>query len=1120
MQLTALVRHSQIGVPSKKLLLVMNLTAIFLLAICLQVSATGFSQKVSLNLKNAPVKKVFKEVSRQTGISIVYSESLISGLPRVSINVTDAPMETVLKECLGGGLDFALENNAIVIKQKPAAPQRQIEAAPVIDISGKVTDEEGHPLQGANVKVSGSKDGTTTDINGVFLLKGVDEKTTLIISYVGYHTLTVQVNNQISIVVSLKLNVEDLGEVVINKGYYTEKQRLSVGNAAVVSGKDIEKQPVNNPLLALQGRVSGLFITQNTGVPGGGVTVRIQGQNSIQNGSDPLYVVDGVPFTSQLPTLAGGTILGSSGGMVGGLPVGVGNPLSFINPADIESISVLKDADATAIYGSRAANGAILITTKKGRAGAMKLDLNIQQGIGHVTRNVPVLNAQQYLEMRHEALKNAGQIPSSIDYDFMLWDTTRNTDWQKELLGGNAQYTQLSADVSGGTASLQYLLGATFHRETTVFPGSFSDRKGSVHFNLNSSSTNQRLRLQFTGNYMFDDNQLPGSDLTSVARLLEPVAPALYNNDGTLNWAPNASGKSTWTNPLAQYNNTFQATTNNLITNLSLNYNISPGLQAGLSTGYTILQSYRTAKFPLSAVKPERRATTTRTSSVDYMNLTTWIIEPNVNYNHKIGPGLLDVLVGGTIQENAQRTSGFTGSGFSDDAAMDNINSAVTITSFAAYRSQYKYNAVYGRLNYNVSNKYLFNFNARRDGSSRFGPSNRFSFFGSIGAGWIFSEENWFKEKVPVLSFGKLRGSYGTSGSDQIPDYSYMDLYINSIAPYQGIQWILPNALFNRYLEWEATKKLQGGIDIGFFKDRLRFGFTYQRNRSSNQLLPYKLPSITGFGSITANFPATVQNTSWEGSLTTSIFKGNKFSWSAELNLTVPQNKLISFPKLEQSSYANGLIIGQPISIIKVSNSSGVDPATGTYIHLDKNGSEVPYPSYPSDFRTLINLLPSYYGGIENSLSYGNFQLELLFQFSKQLGNDITKVMNSTLLYPGQFFGGFSNQSTSVLDRWQKPGDNATTAQFTTNPSISYYFIGSSNYLFDDASYLRLKNLSLSYQFPVNWCKTMHLRNARIYLSGQNLLTVSSFKNGDPETQSQSSLPPLRVITGGIQLGL
>jgi TonB-linked SusC/RagA family outer membrane protein len=1105
----------------------MKLTTFIILSACLTAGANGKAQTITLSLDRASVQKVFKEVSKQTGISIVYSEAAMKKLSPVSIHVKNAGIAEVMEQCLKDqSFDYKIEGNVITVIPKTNIqndgedhsgldPESFSQLPPPIDITGRVTDADGNPLIGATVKVKGTNHGTTTNSDGVFTLKGVEHNATLEISYVGYETYTIAVNNQTSIAASLKVNTSPLDEMQVI-AYGTKRTREQIGNVTSVKAKDIERQPVQNVLLALEARVPGLFITQNNGLPGGGVTVRIQGQNSIGNGSDPLYVIDGVPLFSQLPATGPDGVLGNSGAGNSN-----GNPLSYLNPEDIESIDVLKDADATAIYGSRAANGAILITTKKGKAGQTKVSFDLQQGLGKVTSKMDMLNTRQYLDMRYEALRNDGIAlgtiaPTNTSYsDLKVWDTTRYTDWQQELIGGTAKYTNISGNVSGGTVTAQYFISGTYNKQTSVFPGNFADQRGAVHFNVNTSSPNQKFRLQFSGNYMVDKNELPQTDLTKMALQLAPDAPALYKSDGTLNWAPNSLGNSTWTNPLIYTLSRYKNQTSNLVSNAILGYRIIPGLEIKSSFGYTNMQTDDYYPSPLTTIKPENRASTSRSAIYGSRNLNSWIIEPQITYNTKISEGKLDFLFGGTVTLNNYKSGFILGSGYNSDEVLENIQAAATVTVRGQVIGQYKYNALFSRLNYNWNNKYLVNLTARRDGSSRFGPQTQLHNFGSIGAGWIVSSER-FMQKISPLSFLKLRASYGTTGNDQIGDYAFLSTYSNLSnqgLPYQNTTGLSPNGLPNPLLEWEETKKLQAGIDIGLYKDRILINGTYSRNRSSNQLLRYNLPSFVGFDNLLLNFPATVQNTSWEFSLQTANIRSKQFGWSTGFNLTIPKNKLNEFPNISGSTYANSLIIGQPLNLIRAYRFGGVDSATGKYMFIDSKGNLTSTPAL-ADQIYYLNPFPRYYGGLENTFSYKNFELNVLFQFVKQKGRNYFFYNGNQ--FPGQFTSSGSNQPVSVLNRWQKPGDEAAVAPYSTK-NTQFNAVGS-DYFYTDASYIRLKNLSLSWQAPSQWVKKLKMQNARVYLQGQNLLTITNYKGMDPENLSISSLPPLKLVTAGVQV--
>ncbi|OQP59113.1 hypothetical protein A3860_38760 [Niastella vici] len=1108
---------------------VMKLTAILLLAACLHVSAWGVSQTITLSLKDAPIQKVFKEIERQTDYTFFVERQWLEKAKKVTIVANGLPLNQVLELCFKDQpFSYSISGKTITLGPKKEKVDKEQKTSaiqnPLIDIKGRVVNENNDPVDGVTVTVKGTSIGTTTNSNGEFFLKSVEENATLVFSSVNMEAHEVKVSGKNFLDVALQTKITSMQEVVINKGYYTEKKKFSTGNVSKVTSKEIEQQPVLNPLLALQGRVPGLFITQASGVPGAGVTVRIQGLNSIAGGSDPLYVIDGVPYPSQMLATTATTqvsaILGGSGSSFYS-PGGNGNPLSYINPSDIESIEVLKDADATSIYGSRAANGAILITTKSGKVGPAKVDINLQQGWGKVTRSMNVMNTEQYVEMRKEAFANdnVSISPTGSDYDINgLWDQNRNTDWVKTLIGGTAKYTNINSSVSGGNASIQYLVGGTYQRETTVFPGNFSDQKGTLHFNINSTSSNKKFRLVLTGSYMVDNNQLPRNDYTGLAYTLPPNAPALYKDDGTLNWAPNLVGNSSWDNPLAQKYKIYQNKTDNLISSAILSYNLLKGLDISSRFGYTKLTTDEFATDLTPSQRPERRANYKRNAVYSNGVIKIFNIEPQINYKKTFGKGNFDALIGATIQQNNNDGQRITGVGFATDGLRD-LASATTIVIGATTNAVYKYSAAFGRLNYTWKDKYIINLTARRDGSSRFGDENRFHNFASAGAAWIFSEEKFFQKSLRFLSFGKLKASYGTTGNDQIGDYSFLERYIsnNPAVPYQGGSSINTNRITNPYLQWEETRKLSVGLDLSFINDRIALSAVYGRNRSSNQLLSYTLPIITGFSSIDRNFPATVQNTTWELSVISTNLKGKTIEWTTNINLTIPRNKLISFPNLETSSYKNSLVIGQPVSINKASIFLGVDPTTGLYTFAAANGLVTNNPDILNDPTKLINVDPKFYGGFQNNIRYKQFHLDALFQFISQTQKDAYR-FGMGALPPGM---DRVNQPLSVLNHWQKPGDNTSVQLYSENFSKAYNPYNKANFsdaAYVNASYIRLKNISISYDLSSGVMKRLRIKHCNIFLAGQNLLTITSFGGIEPETHSFVSLAPLKIYSAGLKL--
>jgi len=1076
------------------------------------------AHKVTLISLKIPLKEVFDTITRQTGLVVYnnYAETNLSENKTIAVNFRQTNINDVMKFLLSDNtsIKFKIDEKKIVISLKTPSDISKLNKGKIdtsinrFPISGKVTDNMGNSLPGATIKIKNTTRGTITNEDGTFQLPNVNNGDIIIISSIGYESSELQVKGT-KIVAPLKSHANKLDERVVI-AYGSTTRRLNTGNIGSVKATDIEKQPVNNPILAVQGRVAGVFIEQASGLPGTGVKINIQGTNSLRNGNDPFYVIDGVPYISQL-------IQPTSSGITAGSMGLTGNPLNFINPSIIESIEILKDADATAIYGSRAANGAVLITTKKGKTGSMKVDLNAQTGFGKVAHKLDVLNAKEYLSMRHEALKNNNIIaPSQYDYDLNgQWDTTQTKDWQKELIGNAATYNDIQLSISGGSQLTQYLISGGYHKETTVYPGPFSDIKGSLHFFVRNTSANQKFNIQISGSYMKDNNKLPQTDLTANAVKLSPVAPSPLNADGSLNWAPTQAGASTYiNNPLVITTLEFSNKTSNLTSQAMLSYDIYSGLTFKTNLGYNTLYSDEIAPIPLSSRIPENRPYTQRSTSFGTTKMESWLIEPQLTFDKQVLNGKLNALLGATLQNNYNTRQEISAAGFNNDLLMKDLKSATNLQVTQSINETYKYNAIYARANYNWMDKYIINLTIRRDGSSRFGPRNQFHNFGAVGAAWIFSQDDFIQKLLPFLSFGKLRVSYGTTGSDQIPDYQFLDLYqtIPAQVPYQGVLGLAPNRLFTPDLQWEETKKLQAGIELGFKKDKILFTLNYNRNRSSNQLIGVPIPYITGAPDITKNFNAVVQNKGWEFTFSSANIKTKNFNWNTFINLTIPQNKLISYENTTNALFK----VGQPITSIPVYDLNGVNDTTGAFQFNDGKGNLVGLPSATS---TYINIDPKFYGGIQNSFTLKSISIDFLFQFVKKIGKDLSLGYSSGSA--GAFNNGTANQPTTVLSRWQKAGDHTIQPKFNSTSSalLPLLYARLSDASYSDASFIRLKNISVSWNLPQAILEKLHVQSARVYTLGQNIFTLTKYFGLDPESQGLG-LPPLRVITFGIQITL
>ena len=978
---------------------------------------------------------------------------------------------------------------------QPALAQAQFQ------LRGRVVDQDKSPLTGANVQLKGVASGSTTDANGHFALMVDKSSAEIVVSFIGYRSvdtvLALPLKSELVLTLHQDLNL--LNEVTVSTGYWQISKRLSTGNISKISSQTIAMQPVPNLLQTLQGRVAGLFIQQETGVPGGGMRIRIRGTNSIAAGNEPFYIIDGIPF--------GGSSLLS--GQMNSIMSG-GNPLSSFNTSDIESIEILKDADATAIYGSRGANGVIIVTTKQGKAGRTRLNLNVETGISRVSNQMKLLNTSQYVAMRKQAYQNDESKPTGgfDGYDLLEYDTTRYTDWQKKLIGGAASRINAQGSISGGSKNTTFVFGGGYYKEGSVFPGSFSYQRANGHFNLSHQSQDARFKVGVSLNYQIEKNDAFSGDITGNAIQLMPNAPDVYDPNGKLNWGP-----FYFDNPYSYLLRSYKLKKNNMISHLNTSYRILDDLHLRVSAGYTAMQTDEHTTTPIASFHP---LSGVKVGSAGFGNGSSgsWIIEPQLEYEKKFSSRQFNLLVGATMQQNVFEKKTISAVGYTSDAQLDNIRAAASFNISEYGVNQYKYGSVFGRINYVEKEKYLLNLTARRDGSSRFGPDNRFANFWAVGAGWIFSNERIIKSLLPLISFGKLRGSYGTTGNDQIADYGYLDSYVAGSYPYDGAAVFVPSRLANPQYSWEINKKLEAGLELGFIGNRISLEISYYLNRSSNQLVGYPLPATTGFTSIQFNLPAKVQNSGVEFELSASIMERARFSWSSSLNLTLPETKLLAYPNLDGSSYAGRYVIGKSLSLARVYGFDGVDSQTGIYKFKDLDGDAA--LTAAADQKLYLNLAPKSYGGISNTFKSAGWQLDVFFQFAVQDGYNEKSSFNM----PGTPY----NQPVQVLDRWKAPGDLTEIQKYSQNfGSAAYSAYSNSQYSsasVSDASYLRLKNVSLAYSFPANWTKGVGIAESRVSLSGQNLFTFTRYLGLDPETQSFINLPTLRTMTLGLNLTL
>ncbi len=1090
-----------------KTMRIMKLSAILLLIGFLQVQAHGYGQRITLSGKDLPLEKVFRTIYLQTGYQFIYNDETLQSTHRINISVKDASLREVLDICFRDqSLEYVVGDGTIVIRprqQFTLDPQKTTAPSPpvTIDVTGKVVNENGEPLPGTTISIRSTGQAAVTNEKGEFTLKGVSSDAILIISSVSMLRQELSLNHRTVLLITLRKLVNDLDQTVI-KGYYNTTRRLNTGNVSTVKSEDIEKQPVTDPILALQGQVPGLFIQQTSGLPGAPVNVNIRGINSISSNTIPLYIVDGVPFggnpIDQQNQSATSMYIANS-------TTGAGNdPFNLINPQDIDRIEVLKDADATAIYGSRGANGVILITTKKGKAGKTDFSLNAYTGTGKVNRFLPTLSTSQYLDIRRKAFANDGITPTPDNApDLFTWSPTDNVNYQKKFIGNSSASSEISASLSGGSQQTNFLLSGTIHNETPVMPGSSHYSRGTLNMTINHTSADGRLKLDLSTLYATENNHIYGPDMTANSITLPGNYP-LYQN-GALYWGGGLS------NPLGQMTQSFKSSASNLFLHGAISYTLLPGLQARVSVGMSKAELDQKILMPGTIYNSAYNAPDIGV----YVNTNnkTYIAEPQLDYNTRIWKGKFGLTGGGTWQHTDYETPYFIyAMGFPSIALMDNWTSATNILEKVSTSSQYKYVSGYGRLNYNIEEKYILNATFRRDGSSRFGPDRKFGNFGSIGAAWIFSEESFVKP-LHWLSYGKLRGSYGTVGNDQFDNYAYLDTYSPTASTYGPAAGYVPTQIANPNFSWETTHKVEGAAELGFMDNKILFTTSWFLNRSTNLLVDYPLAPQTGFSSYKGNLDAVIQNKGFEMELKVTPVDHAAFKWNFSFNISIYRNKLVSFPGLLNSTYVNQYVIGQSLNLVTGYHFTGFTNGQATVADLNKDGnlSQGIYANGQGDFAIAGTTDPKYFGGFNNSLHYKQWQLDLLFNFTGQKKYSITS-------FPGLLSNQYKDAATSQFT----PSTLSSSPSYTSY--INYYTLSDAR--FTDASFVRLKNLSLSYAFPDRWLKAAKIKNLRIYARGQNLFVITKYKGFDPDTpvwlntyngSISASIPPLRILTAGIQ---
>jgi TonB-linked SusC/RagA family outer membrane protein len=1084
---------------------------------CLLVSARLSAQRVSLSEREAPLEQVFRHIEQQSGYVFFFDVAWLRKARPVTLELKDVPLSTALEGTFKNQpLQFSVVGRNIVLQLKADSVAKK-ERVPVVapnGIHGHVMDSLGRPLAGASIAVNGTRTAVRTDEEGNFFLPGVKGSVPISITYVGYESREFRLPDPAMPDIILRPAGGPLDEVQV-VAYGNTTRRLSTGTISTVNSEVIAQNPVPDVLQALQGRMPGLFITQQTGLPNGAFTVQVRSLTTLTN-QQPLYVVDGVVFPANgtLPLIAGTGIPS---------PLHGGNALNYLDPSVIASVSLLRGADATAIYGSRGAYGVILITTKKGKPGKPRLTMDNYSGITVAGISSKLLNTQQYLELRREALKNDHMPVSASDQDLNgTWDTTRYTDWQKLMIGHHARTDKFTLHFSGGSERTSFLAGAFYNDQQNIERAKGSVRSGGVQGNINHRTRDKKLSITVSGYFSTNTDDMVPDDFSLAnngkfisAAQTAPNAPSFFLPDGSLDW-------STGGNPLGSLNILYKNSTQTLIASTDLVYKPADGLSLNLKGGYTLMSCKELRAEPSTVFNPVNFTPSLRSSTLNAYRIHTYTIDPNVSYQRQLGrKGKVELKAGITLQERVDVQHEIFGSGYASDAVLrDPVGGNPAQLSVSDDVEPNKYLGFFGAFQYNWDNKYILHVNARRDGSTKFGPDRQFGNFGSVGAAWLLSEEPWFRSLLSVINFLKIRGSYGTEGGDGIPNYQYINTYSTGTG-YQGGSTLVPNQIANPKLQWETNRDAEIALSLELLKGRIFAEGTYYSNRTSNQLALQNLSSVTGNNVFRENSAALIRTHGFELVLTTQNIRTPHFSWTTSFNISTPRSKLVYFPGQSASGTTYySYFIGKPITGTVLFHYAGVDPATGLYQFINTQGVKGPFRPILdpvqlglADRNQYLDLAPKFYGGWQNSLRYKRFTMDFLFTFVKRIGETFVGRQSTA---PG-FFD--INPSTAALRRWRKPGDRTDIPAVSEglNALINQQNFTFSTGAYSDASYARLANLNIGYNIEGAVLEKSHISSMRVYLAGQNLLTISSFKDLDPENLGYYGfMGPLRVLTVGI----
>lgn len=981
------------------------------------------------------------------------------------------------------------------------------------EITGTITDADGLPLIGVNIIIEGTNRGTQSDFDGNYSIMA-DEGQVLVYSFVGFTPERRTVGTQS--VINVELSADNTLEEVVVVGYGTQSKRKVTDNISSISADEINNIPIANMQGALVGKAAGVQITQINGKVEGGVKMRIRGVSSISSSLEPLYVIDGMPLINDDESVSQAPI----------------NPLISLNPNDIESIEILKDASSAAIYGARGTNGVVLITTKQGRAGKTTISINTSSGWSTPTNKVEWLNAEEYIMLMQEASANTYGIEDEwlIEedgyFDWMANGTDwRNlevdTDWQDyALVEGSVQDHTVS--ISGGSEKTRFFLSGGYNRTEAIIRGNDLERY-SIRSNIDHN-VSERMKVGFNVGVSKTHISRIGTDnsfstpLQAVAQA--PISPA-YLEDGV---TPNNESTIYYNFLMQEFNGDWDSNIFRVLMNTYAQYELLPGLNFRTEIGYdnnNQTEEYFAGSLTESAsTNGYADANAVQSDKYNLNNYFNYATTFNENYD-------LDLVLGMSFEESTRSRQYTAGTEFPSDD-LQTVESASEIIDGSSSRTKYNFLSYFSRATLSLYDKYLFKGSIRYDGSSRFGVENRYGFFPAASAGWIISEEDFLLDSG-TISLLKLRGSWGITGNAGIGNFASLGLF--SGRAYNQRAALYPSQLGNPELKWERTEQIDIGLDYGFFNNRITGEIDYYVKTTNDLLLDQPIPGTTGFSNITRNV-GSMENRGFEFVLNTRNITGLDFNWSTNFNLSTLDNEVTDLPGGDIVSGLNIVREGETISSFYMVEYAGVDPANGDALFyrntLNANGTvdRSTTNSYNEAERVILGSpYPEFMAGLTNNINFFNFDMSFTFQgeWGASLYNSGGRFQSGNMRYE-------DNQTRDQLNRWQNPGDITNVPQarlYRTNGQQD-----SSRYL-EESDFIRLRNFTFGYTLPRETTRTISVERLRVYFTGVNLLTFTDYSGYDPESTYDNlgnsniqrgitfySAPPAKTFTIGLNIDL